>query len=139
MAKCLCGQCENNDSECPADIEMKFQLKKAQADNAAIRGALGRAQSIMAFHAARCPLNIPNNYNGTEEHLAEYRAVYRNLIPDILQSDTAGADLLAKIDRLERENKALRCCGNCGNITCIKPKDYVCDSWEMAESLVSKG
>lgn len=43
----------------------------------AIKDLLKRAGGIMSFHAGRCPMNIPNNYSGCEEHLAEYRDVQK--------------------------------------------------------------
>jgi len=63
---------------------------------------------------------------------------------DVFRATTAGAELLDKIKRLERENKAMRCCGNCehdGSDGCIE--DYVfCDKdlsgWELDEWLVKK-
>ncbi len=36
---------------------------------------LERARSIMVFHDARCPMQPTNNFSGSEEHCAEYRAV----------------------------------------------------------------
>lgn len=33
----------------------------------------------------RCPLNIPTNFSGSEEHLAEYRKIYQKKIPEILK------------------------------------------------------
>jgi len=46
---------------------------------------LKKAQNIMEFHAMRCPLNIPTNFSGSEEHLAEYRKIYQKKIPEILK------------------------------------------------------
>lgn len=37
------------------------------------------AHDIMEFHSMRCPLDINNNYSGSEEHLATYRRVRRDL------------------------------------------------------------
>jgi len=60
------------------------------------------------------------------------------LVEQALQ-DTAGAELLEKIDKLERENKAMRNCANCNNnrVKCMKCDDL--NKWQIAERLVSKG
>lgn len=38
-----------------------------------------RAQHIMSFHTLRCPMNIMKNFSGSEEHLAEYRMVMKEI------------------------------------------------------------
>jgi len=58
-------------------------------------------------------------------------------------SDRAGMELLEKIEQLERENKALRCCANCKEIVWKCKKIIECTDnyrgWVIAERLVSKG
>lgn len=56
-----------------------------------MREILDRSRSIMLFHTLRCPMNIPNNYSGMEEHLAEYREVYQKVIPEVLKATPAEA------------------------------------------------
>lgn len=66
-------------------------VQELQAQISLLREALMRAHAIMSWHAARCPMNIPNNYSGSEEHLAEYRKVYQKLIPELLKASPAAA------------------------------------------------
>jgi len=61
-----------------------------------------------------------------------------------LSTTTAGAELLAKSEQLERENKALRCCGNCDRNICRRETYRECvdndlSHWQIARRLVSKG
>jgi len=56
-------------------IEANAQLQQAEAGLGEAVGVLERANSIMYFHAARCPLRPFTNFSGSESHLSEYRKV----------------------------------------------------------------
>lgn len=57
---------------------LEERITAAEAQATTLRTLLDRAVRIMQFHAGRCPMNIPNNYSGCEEHLAEYRQVIKD-------------------------------------------------------------
>jgi len=111
-------QCDAMNNPCWHHTKVISELQQAQATIAAMRETLGKTLYLVIY--------------GTRDRGVEDAA-------GKALSTTAGTELFKKIDKLERENKALRCCGNCGNITCIQPKSHVCDDWQLAERLVSKG
>ncbi|MBP2652610.1 MAG: hypothetical protein H6Q73_179 [Firmicutes bacterium] len=105
---------------------LRQQLRQEQADCAALRWVMS------VYFKWHVPAFVVKS------------ATYRKVM-EVLESTTAGADLLAKIEQLERENKALRCCGNCqhckwvyGKARCNENCDVDRSGWQLAERLVSK-
>jgi len=128
---------------------MYQQIKEKDATIAAIREGLELSHELF-----RLGEMLGYNSSIPDEMTDELSRAYEILeIVDKALSDTAGAELLEKIDRLEMENKALRCCGNCQHseygyegpeCTLYHVAKGDCDDndlkhWQIAERLVNKG
>jgi len=133
-------------------IEQGKQIQQQEATIAAMRGAIHDLQKYIEFD--------PNSIFGISikpdgVNLNSRAALAANSLINLyktIESDTAGAELLEKIDRLERENKAMRNCANCNHsefgyegpeckLDCRR--SYECEDndlkhWQIAERLVSK-
>jgi len=131
------------------EADLRQQLQQAQVTIAAMRVALEEIHRKHLDKANYCSIA------GSTQHICETA---------LSPKSTAGAELLEKIEQLERDNKALRCCDNCEHMIwqqddrgCkLTPQDEYgyydynfdctpCDDsasfkdWQLAERLVSKG
>jgi len=109
------------------EADLRQQLQQAQATIAAMRGAIQNLQKYVEFNSySFVGISIkPDGVNYNSRSALAAKSLL-NLYKTI-ESDTAGAELLKKIVRLEQENQALRCCGNCqyGNWC----GDMDCETW----------
>lgn len=82
-------------------------IESLQKEDAEQKELLLLSQYIMSFHTMRCPMNIDNNFSGSEEHLAMYRDVRDLLEPYKGQVDwdkwNAGS-----MDRIRASNEKRR-------------------------------
>ena len=72
------------------NVALEKQVDALVAQVAQLRKTLERAGYILDFHAGRCPLNPLRNYSGSEEHLAMYRDVMREIKKDLAELDKEG-------------------------------------------------
>ena len=59
------------------------EVKRLQAERDSAAALLKRAKYIMVFHSDRCNVNPMHNFNGSEEHCAEYRHVVMDIENEI--------------------------------------------------------
>jgi len=120
-----CSKCQES-----YEVYLEEQIQQAQATIAAMREGLTMMRKHVLMYG---------------KQKSDTGMIY-DTCRQLLESTTAGAELLEKMERLEQDNMSLRCCGNCKEKSngqwcsnslrheCLKNNNH--SHWVIAERLV---